>query len=398
MPVVSRSAVCLLAAMPRDPRPNRARTSQQPTPGHAGDLLELHQAMDMDALWSAVQHWVSAALPGCEIIAALPMEALIPVAFRTTLEVDDPAAYWQRVNAAEPPMARVIAESPGLEVSFLDDDMTPEALEQSRFYHEIMVPADIRHMAGLLFWENQHFFAHIGLARSAARGPFTPAERESIRMIHPHFAAALTRVKALDRLKFVSSLLAESLEHPSDGLVLLDFRQNVVFHNSAADQACRMWRGGPEAAARNRRRGEVFRLPDDLQAAAARLIQRFLDTSRRGAGDGPIVEHPTHPGLPGLAARMQVILPRNHAASPHLRIELSRIIAEQEAAPVFKLSDAEHRVALLVARGLRNEEVAAQLSLSVNTVRAHLRQVFEKLGIRHRGQLAAKLAATPKAP
>jgi DNA-binding CsgD family transcriptional regulator len=349
--------------------------------------------MDMDAVWNAVQHWVSMALPGCEIVAALPMEGLIPVAFRTTLKVDDPVAYWQRVNAAEPPMARVIAESPGLEVSFLDDDMTPEALEKSRFYHEIMVPADIRHMAGLLFWENQHFFAHIGLARSAARGPFTRSERELIRSIHPHFAAALARVKAVDRLKFVSSLLAASLEHPSDGLVLLDFRQNVVFHNSAADQACRMWCGGPEAAARNRRRGELFRLPDDLQAAAAGLIQRFFDASQQGTGDGPIADQPAHPGLPGLAARMRVVLPRDHATSPHVRIELSRVIAEQEAAPVFKLSDAEHRVALLVARGLRNEEVAAQLSLSVNTVRAHLRQVFEKLGVRHRGQLAAKFTA-----
>jgi DNA-binding CsgD family transcriptional regulator len=383
--------------MARSTRPTRAK-NPHPHSGHASDLLELHQAIDMDALWRAVLRWVSAALPGCETIAALPMEGLIPVAFRTTLKVDDPATYWQRVNAAEPPMARVIAESPGLEVSFLDDDMKPEAIEASRFYHEIMAPADIRHMAGLLFWEHQHFFAHIGFARSAALGPFTAAERETIREIHPHFAAALTRVRAIDRLKFVASLLAESLEHPSDGLVLLDFRQNVVFHNSAAEQACRMWRGGPEAAARNRRRGDVFRLPDELQSAVAGLIQRFLDASRQAAGDGPFSDQLPHPGLPGLAARMQVVLPRNHAAAPHVRIEMSRVLEDHGAAPVFKLSEAEHRVALLVARGMRNEEVAAQLSLSVNTVRAHLRQVFEKLGVRHRGQLAARFATASNPP
>lgn len=365
--------------------------------GHPGDLLDLHQALDMDALWRAVVRVVSETLPGCEIIAALPLEGLIPVAFRTTLKVDDPATYWQRVNAAEPPMAKLIAESPGLEVSFLDDDMTREALEASRFYHEIMAPANIRHMSGLMFWENHHFFAHIGLARPASLGPFTDTERGLIRQLHPHFEAALIRVKSIDRLKFVASLLSESLEHPSDGLILLDFRHTVIFHNRAAEQACRLWRSGPEAAARNRRRGDVFRLPDDMQSTVARLIQQYLDASHQAAGDRPFVDQMPHPGLPGLAARMQVISPRTHAAAPYVRVELSRVVADQEAVPVFKLSEAEHRVALLVAKGMRNEEVAAQLSLSVNTVRAHLRQIFEKLGVAHRGQLAAKLTAATKA-
>jgi DNA-binding CsgD family transcriptional regulator len=59
--------------------------------------------------------------------------------------------------------------------------------------------------------------------------------------------------------------------------------------------------------------------------------------------------------------------------------------------PVFRLSDAERRVAELVARGLRNEEVAKELGISVNTVRTHLRVVFDKLHLTHRGQLRARL-------
>ncbi len=379
--------------------PQRATRGKSPrsTPGHPDDLLDLHQALDMESLWRAVVRVVSESLPGCEIIAALPLEGLIPVTFRTTLKVDDPATYWQRVNAAEPPMAKLIAESPGLEVSFLDDDMTAETLKASRFYHEIMAPADIRHMSGLLFWENKHFFSHIGLARSAALGPFTDAERGLIREIYPHFAAALIRVKSIDRLKFVTILLAQSLEYPSDGLVLLDFRQAVVFHNGAAEQACRLWRSGPDAAARNRQRGDIFRLPDDMQSAVTGLIQRFLESGQQAAGDGSFVEQMPHPELAGLAARMQVILSRKQSAAPYVRIELSRVMAGEDSVPVFKLSEAEHRVALLVAKGMRNEEVAAQLSLSVNTVRAHLRQVFEKLGVNHRGQLAAKLPGIRRA-
>lgn len=395
-------SAAVMATSPRAPgvKSPPGKTSRK-TPnlaGEAGSLLDLHGALDLEALWRAVVRVVSESLPGCEIIAALPLEGLIPVTFRTTLKVDDPATYWQRVNAAEPPMAEVIARSPGLEITFLDDDMSPESIERSRFYHEIMAPSNIRHMCGLLFWEDQHFFAHIGLARSAALGPFTDEERRLIRDMHPHFAAALVRVKSIDRLKFVARLLSESLEHPSDGLILVDFRQTVIFHNGAAEQACRLWRSGPEAAARNRQRGDVFRLPEDLQSAAAALIRRFLESSHLPGEVERFENQLPHPVLPGLAARIRVDFPRNQATAPYLRIELSRVTADQGAVPVFKLSEAEHRVALLVARGNSNDAAAILLSLSVNTVRAHLRQIFEKLGIQHRGQLADKFPATASPP
>ena len=378
--------------------PERANNDQSPPsrPGHTADLLALHQALDMDALWQAVVRVVSNSLPGCEIIAALPMEGMIPVTFRTTLKVDDPTTYWQKVNAAEPPMVKVITESPGRKITFLDDETTVEALEATRFYQEVMIPGNIRHIAGLLFWENQHFFSHIGIARSAERGPFTAVERMQIEEMYPYFQAALIRVKSIDHLKFVTILLSEALNHPSDGLVLLDFRQAVIFHNDAAEKACRLWRSGPDAAARNRQRGEIFRLPDDMQSTASRLIQQFLEADTQTTGDGLFVKHMRHPDLIGLAARMHVIMPRKHSAAPYVRIELSRVLAGKESVPVFKLSQAEQRVAMLVATGLRNEEVAAQLSLSVHTVRSHLRQVFEKLGVSHRGQLAAKFPALPE--
>ncbi len=57
------------------------------------------------------------------------------------------------------------------------------------------------------------------------------------------------------------------------------------------------------------------------------------------------------------------------------------------------LSAAELRVALLVARGATNGEVAGELVLSVRTVDAHVRGIFRKLGISRRAQLIARVAA-----
>ena len=57
-----------------------------------------------------------------------------------------------------------------------------------------------------------------------------------------------------------------------------------------------------------------------------------------------------------------------------------------------ELTDAERRVAALVAQGLKNREVAAQLFTTVATVEAHLTRIYRKLGIRSRTQLARAVA------
>ena len=53
------------------------------------------------------------------------------------------------------------------------------------------------------------------------------------------------------------------------------------------------------------------------------------------------------------------------------------------------LTDAERRVAHLVAEGLANREVAERLFLSRYTVETHLKHAFAKLGVSSRTELAA---------
>ena len=52
------------------------------------------------------------------------------------------------------------------------------------------------------------------------------------------------------------------------------------------------------------------------------------------------------------------------------------------------LTDAERAVAEVVARGLRNREAGRRVYLSPHTVDSHLRQIFRKLGINSRVELA----------
>ena len=54
-----------------------------------------------------------------------------------------------------------------------------------------------------------------------------------------------------------------------------------------------------------------------------------------------------------------------------------------------RLTRREREVALLVARGLTDRQIAEELSISANTANNHLASILRKLGIGSRAQIAA---------
>jgi DNA-binding CsgD family transcriptional regulator len=61
---------------------------------------------------------------------------------------------------------------------------------------------------------------------------------------------------------------------------------------------------------------------------------------------------------------------------------------KRHASTIDQLTPQERQISRYVAQGLRNKEVAARLFLSPRTIEYHLRNVFSKLGIDSRAQLA----------
>lgn len=62
------------------------------------------------------------------------------------------------------------------------------------------------------------------------------------------------------------------------------------------------------------------------------------------------------------------------------------------------LTDQQARVARLLGEGLRNDDIARELSISPYTARRHTEQVLAKLNVRSRVQVAARLVNTASQP
>jgi DNA-binding NarL/FixJ family response regulator len=69
---------------------------------------------------------------------------------------------------------------------------------------------------------------------------------------------------------------------------------------------------------------------------------------------------------------------------------LDAMVSDQPAVPssMARLSERERQVSYMVARGMRNRDIATDLSISENTVKRHLQSIFSKTGSRDRLELA----------
>jgi DNA-binding CsgD family transcriptional regulator len=85
-----------------------------------------------------------------------------------------------------------------------------------------------------------------------------------------------------------------------------------------------------------------------------------------------------------------------HGSGGHISVALDA--AKPAAiAPIiveaFDLTTREQQIARLIARGLGTSEIAAELFLSVHTVRDYVKVIFQKVEVSSRGELVAKLFA-----
>ena len=131
----------------------------------------------------------------------------------------------------------------------------------------------------------------------------------------------------------------------------------------------------------------------DLAAGALRpghSADRFFVLSSRGdktlyrARLRTLRAVPSAPGDYGPTHLLSIHLPLNQ-----IRLDASVI------ATLHCLSEAEARVASMAATCSSVASVARQLSLSMNTVKTHLKRVFSKLGVRTRAEMTALLLSGP---
>jgi two-component system, NarL family, response regulator LiaR len=123
-------------------------------------------------------------------------------------------------------------------------------------------------------------------------------------------------------------------------------------------------------------------------SASGAYLGSLANTGAAGtSGTSGTVGNPGTPGAPGTlgipgAGASGTLISQSNLSSSHS--------ANRNATSAFPLSERELAVLRLVVNGLSNQEIGDQLFLSPETIKSHLRKIFDKLLVADRTQAAVK--------
>ena len=235
----------------------------------------------------------------------------------------------------------------------------------------------------LAFWNDSSPQAVFSIRRSSRQSGFSADEIGFLEYIYPAIDAGLHRLQALEAERFKSFAYEEALRRSGSPVILADARGKVLFGTH----------DGRRLSARWTQAFSVVRGANDLSADLVRAIKARRDAD--AAEPAQSLRHPLDASLSvtidsswfGSGLRMEpcYLLQFSDAAErPRARERASEILSQ--------LTPSERKVALLVAEGLRNEQIAQRLSRSRRTVESQLNAIFGKLDLVCRAQLVKALS------
>lgn len=245
---------------------------------------------------------------------------------------------------------------------------------------------DASHILGVDLRIGSGFEARLRLSRAPGGPPFTPDERRWVEKIIPHLRQALELYQKLESSRSERAVMLDTTEQFAVGTVLLDADFRVLKLNEVA--------------------ASILAEVDGLQLVAGRIVldqaardkafRALLTEVRQGVGAARrlfSIERPS--GRPEVAAVVQPVPVRDFmqsASTPVIAIFLtdpsrSRVIEGSVVSKLFALTPTEGNIAAALANGLSVSDVAQKLGIAENTVRAHLRSIFPKIGIKRQLQL-----------
>lgn len=111
-----------------------------------------------------------------------------------------------------------------------------------------------------------------------------------------------------------------------------------------------------------------------------------------GDADGDLPRQAMQAGAAGFASRsgaVDILLDACLAVAEGRMMFPFVDIRQLEQDPIHTLSNKERQLLEELANGLSNRELSATLNISINTVKFHLSNIYDKLGVKNRGQATA---------
>jgi len=362
-------------------------------------MLDLQRALDLESFWRANLQLLQSVLPhhSCSLMLGI-----------VDFEPHEGRHFVARDNSgANQPLTSLSISRPFLAAHPQVKMYTySEILQEDPRARQRRVERE-RHFRGwdefvhLAFWDGAHPEAVLSIRRTEEQGEFLAEEREFLASLHPVIDAGLRRLRAFEGERGRRLSMERFISGLPLPVMFLGPDRALQFATQEAYDLCAAWNFGyEEARVMNTRR--CFRVPAPIADACARLADIWDRAANAGLTVGLESSRVVHPERGGLVAKVDVSQPfKGSLVRPGFWVTLASERNLDGASPQLKaeavhhlqfLTPSERRVALLVAEGLRNHDVAHQLGKSPRTVDFQLSAIYRKLGVTSRTELARLLS------
>lgn len=273
------------------------------------------------------------------------------------------------------------------------DEQTPRAqLLKSDYYQLFLKPYQIDYVAGIDLIYDKTSRISVRFTREESQGSFTKEELDFFRLLIPHLEQSVTIGIQLRQLDSERQIYADSISKRSVGIITLDKNGIILQSNTTADQYLSDSDGLLQSknqikvanSALNEKLDQYIREALNAIKAKQRAPINALAVPRdTGNADYQIMIKP-----------IPVDIHDESDVTPYLTVliqdpERNLEISVRTLMNLYQLTMSEATIAILLAEGHTTDEVAEELDIKKNTVRAHLRSMFVKMGVTQQSMLVS---------
>lgn len=258
--------------------------------------------------------------------------------------------------------------------------------KKTPFYNEFLTPRRIHHQATLIArlpeqGRNGGSLGILGLHRDPTHEAFSADELEILDLLHNPMEGALHTLLLAGNER---QQLEQAFGSLAVGVLVLNWKLERVYTNPSLDEAL---------AAHELTTLECA----EIRALAGRVRDRYLARADDEPPAGPLQVHRNDRHF---VVRATVLPEGLMCARPHLLClfeEQNRSLVRPDRLRIqraFGLTARETEIVCHCLFGLTNRQIAAEMKIGTETVKHHLKNVFEKTGVARRSQLASMVQRT----
>ncbi|MFQ5483843.1 MAG: response regulator transcription factor [Desulfobacterales bacterium] len=237
--------------------------------------------------------------------------------------------------------------------------MPQKELEKTEFFNDFLMADGLHHGINAYAYDSELNIGDLRIWRAKQKSDFEQREVVLMDLILPHFRNALRNTRALGQAQGMADMWQKLFDATRSVLFLFDDTGKLVYRNSSAQAIEQEF--SKEAYLSFYRR-------------ARSLVKKNFSRTDWG---------------PFFLSRFQVSSPHN--LRPYTAVMAYRsspsIIDRNLLIRKHHLSPREVEIALLVCKGLIDQEIASALDITFYTVRTHLKHIFTKLDVTTRSEL-----------